>query len=302
MDNINIMLVDDEPNVINAITRLLRPEKYNIIGCTNATDALMQLEQQKDIHLIISDQNMPGMKGHEFLIQTKKTHPDTIRFMLSAYEDFQQVVSGLNDGTIDKYFPKPWDDNKLKQDIKKVFEEKIYTPQNDTSIYYYETNNLSEGKAFHNFLDHFELGICQAADNHGVAILVVSLNNTRDIFVKNTLPNYYILKKEIGENINSFFNNKYYSSIINDLTFAIVMPFRGHINSVVEKINQLFSHIEVTYKINNVEIKPKFIAGISFYPQHGISAEYLLRNALASMYQCREGTNPIAVYESKTQD
>ena len=116
MSNGTIFLVDDEENVINSIKRSLRRENYQIIGFTDATQALAALKST-EVDLIISDQRMPAMNGMDFLIEAKKLCPNTIRILLTGYSDMQVAIKAINEGKLYRFLTKPWDDNELKVTI-----------------------------------------------------------------------------------------------------------------------------------------------------------------------------------------
>jgi CheY-like chemotaxis protein len=61
-----ILVVDDEPNVLRSIERLLCDEDYRIITADSAPAARGLIEREQ-VHLVISDAMMPGMSGHELL-------------------------------------------------------------------------------------------------------------------------------------------------------------------------------------------------------------------------------------------
>ena len=115
-----ILLVDDEQNILSALTRSLRREGYSILSCTSAMQAFEVLALNQ-VHVIVSDQRMPGMSGTEFLSQVKDMYPDTIRIVLSGYTDLKSVTEAINKGAIYKFMTKPWQDDELRQEIKKAF-------------------------------------------------------------------------------------------------------------------------------------------------------------------------------------
>jgi len=111
-----IVLVDDEENVINSIRRSLRKEGYQILGYTDARQALEALKSM-EVDLIISDQRMPGMNGMDFLIAAKKLCPNTIRILLTGYSDMEVAIKAINEGKLYRFLSKPWDDTELKVTI-----------------------------------------------------------------------------------------------------------------------------------------------------------------------------------------
>ena len=73
-----VLFVDDEPNVLAGLTRLLRKESYEILTAATAEEAAELLEENS-VDLIVSDEEMPGMSGTEFLARVARDHPDVER-------------------------------------------------------------------------------------------------------------------------------------------------------------------------------------------------------------------------------
>jgi diguanylate cyclase (GGDEF)-like protein/PAS domain S-box-containing protein len=115
-----LLIVDDEPNILNALRRLLRREKYEILTATSPTSAF-DLLAQHHVQVIISDQRMPEMSGTEFLSRVKQIYPETIRIVLSGYTDLESLTDAINRGAIYRYFVKPWDDEALRTQIREAF-------------------------------------------------------------------------------------------------------------------------------------------------------------------------------------
>lgn len=115
-----LLLVDDEENILSALTRLLRRDGYRILTAPGGSAALEALAQN-DVGVIISDQRMPEMSGTEFLSKVKELYPDTVRIMLSGYTDLNSVTDAINRGAIYKFLTKPWDDDLLRENIQKAF-------------------------------------------------------------------------------------------------------------------------------------------------------------------------------------
>jgi response regulator RpfG family c-di-GMP phosphodiesterase len=107
MVSYDILAVDDEIHILNALRRSLRPE-YNVFMATNGQNALAMMDQN-DIPLIISDQRMPGMTGIELLRRVSLEHPGTIRLILTAYaaDDNQHMLDAINSGQIHDCLAKP---------------------------------------------------------------------------------------------------------------------------------------------------------------------------------------------------
>lgn len=101
-----LLLVDDEPNVIEGLTRRLRRD-YQIFSANDGAQALRLLEQEGEMHVIISDMRMPNMNGAQLLSEARKWYPDMIRILLTGQADLESAISAVNDGQIFRFLAKP---------------------------------------------------------------------------------------------------------------------------------------------------------------------------------------------------
>lgn len=115
-----LLLVDDEENILRALTRLLRRDGYDVVTACSGEAGLTVLAEHP-VCVILSDQRMPGMSGIEFLERAQALRPDTIRVMLSGYTDFQSVTDAINRGAIWKFLTKPWEDDLLRENVRRAF-------------------------------------------------------------------------------------------------------------------------------------------------------------------------------------
>jgi thioredoxin reductase (NADPH) len=111
-----IMILDDEPQVLNAVERDLRQHyrsDYRIVKSTNGKDALEALKKLKErntpVALFLVDQRMPVMSGTEFIADAGKLYPLARKVLLTAYADTQAAIASINDIGLDYYLMKPWD-------------------------------------------------------------------------------------------------------------------------------------------------------------------------------------------------
>jgi thioredoxin reductase (NADPH) len=110
-----ILIVDDEPKVLNAIERDLRQHyrsDYRIIKANSGTEALTTVQQLKarnaPIGLFLVDQRMPNVSGTEFLAEAMKLFPETRKVLLTAYADTEAAIASINTIGLDYYLMKPW--------------------------------------------------------------------------------------------------------------------------------------------------------------------------------------------------
>ena len=117
----SILFVDDEESIINSLKRLFRNEDYEIFTATSGEKGL-DIMENNEISLIISDHMMPEMTGVEFLARTREVSSDTIRIMLTGYADLQASIDAINKGEVYRFITKPWNDEELKVTVKQSLE------------------------------------------------------------------------------------------------------------------------------------------------------------------------------------
>jgi len=117
-----ILCVDDETNILHSLKRLLRKENYRTLTASSGEEGL-DLLSENEVHLILSDQRMPGMNGTEFLAKVKKHYPDTIRIVLTGYTEVDSITGSINKGNIYKFILKPWNDQNLKLEIQQGLDQ-----------------------------------------------------------------------------------------------------------------------------------------------------------------------------------
>jgi len=101
-----ILLVDDDPAVLQAYDRLLRKE-FHITTAMSGAAGLELLKQQGPFAVVVSDMRMPGMDGIEFLLKVQEASPDTIRVMLTGTSEIETAVAAVNQGKIFRFLSKP---------------------------------------------------------------------------------------------------------------------------------------------------------------------------------------------------
>jgi CheY-like chemotaxis protein len=112
-----ILVLDDEPEVLRCVHDLLRRD-YRVITCTRGVDALKIIDAPGPIHVIMSDQRMPGMTGVEVLRHAKQVRPEATRLLFTAYADIRAVIDAINDAKTYKYITKPWDPEELQHIVQ----------------------------------------------------------------------------------------------------------------------------------------------------------------------------------------
>ncbi len=103
----SILIVDDEPIVLNALKETLEREQYHVVACSSPIKALAILEERY-FAVIISDQRMPEMLGLEFLVESRRIRPHASRILITAVLSLPTIVDAINKGEIFRFVAKPW--------------------------------------------------------------------------------------------------------------------------------------------------------------------------------------------------
>jgi len=110
-----VLFVDDEERILNALRTVFRSH-YHVFTAENGTLAL-EFVKRFGIHVVVSDQRMPGMSGVELLRQVREAAPATVRILLTGYSDLASIVGSINDGEVFRFVKKPWDNAELQKTL-----------------------------------------------------------------------------------------------------------------------------------------------------------------------------------------
>ena len=121
-----ILYIDDEENNLISFKSTFRRE-YDIHVATSGQQGL-EIMEQNEIHLVITDQRMAEMTGVEFLEKVMLLYPDCMRMIMTGFSDMDAIIQAINKGNIYRYIAKPWNREELKITIDSAFE--VYNLKN----------------------------------------------------------------------------------------------------------------------------------------------------------------------------
>ena len=120
-----ILIVDDEKQIRNILSQLLRDEGYATETAENGEKALT-LADSFCPDLILMDQKMPGMDGIEAMSRIRRNLPDVTVIILTAHASVELAVEAIKRGAYD-YLPKPFDNDELLITIRRALEHNRLT-------------------------------------------------------------------------------------------------------------------------------------------------------------------------------
>ncbi len=109
-----MVALDDEDLILASLEHLFEDD-YEVFAVSDAQEAL-RLASENDIAVILCDERMPGVSGHEFLRRVREISKAT-RVMMSGYADMTALAEAVNSGQIFGYIAKPWEPLKLKVQV-----------------------------------------------------------------------------------------------------------------------------------------------------------------------------------------
>ena len=125
-----ILCVDDEPFILNALNEQLNRRfgnRYFMEFAESAEEAMGLIEELSEennpLVMVISDQIMPGMAGDEFLSIVEKSHPETIKIMLTGQAAMSSAINAINNANLFRYLTKPWEENDFLLTIKRGLDQ-----------------------------------------------------------------------------------------------------------------------------------------------------------------------------------
>jgi response regulator RpfG family c-di-GMP phosphodiesterase len=101
-----ILCVDDEPNVLEGLTRVLH-RFFEVTTAVGAQQALDVARREGPFPVVLSDLRMPGKDGLELLQELRSNSPDTVCLLLSGDGDVASVIQAINEGHVFRFLTKP---------------------------------------------------------------------------------------------------------------------------------------------------------------------------------------------------
>lgn len=116
----SILLVDDDAELLKALTKVLEKADYEVLPLPDATTAMELIHStKKKFDLVITDVSMPDMKGMEFLAAIKKTFPQLPVIIITAFGDWGQYMDALREGAFE-YLNKPIEKSELLAAVRRA--------------------------------------------------------------------------------------------------------------------------------------------------------------------------------------
>jgi len=118
-----ILIVDDDATILMLMSNIFMYDNNYILTAESGEGGLVKLKNNK-IDLVISDQNMPGMNGLQFLKRVRAEHPDVVTIILTASGEVETAVKAVNEVGVYQFILKPFNVMDLRLTVKRALEHK----------------------------------------------------------------------------------------------------------------------------------------------------------------------------------
>jgi two-component system response regulator PilR (NtrC family) len=122
-----ILIVDDEPNIIEILEMVLLDEGMDVLKSASGREAL-DILREKDVDVVISDIKMPDLSGVELLQEAERLAPETVFIMITAFASTETAIEALQHGAFD-YITKPFRMEDLRDIIHRALKKRSQKPR-----------------------------------------------------------------------------------------------------------------------------------------------------------------------------
>ncbi|WP_158542321.1 hybrid sensor histidine kinase/response regulator [Lujinxingia litoralis] len=192
------LVVDDEPDILDAIARLFRKE-YHVLTAQSVDEA-MELIAEHDVQVVMTDQRMPRMSGIEFLAELRQEHPHIVRVLFTGYSNIADVIDAINEGHVYRYISKPWKPVELRLFVAQAFD--YYRAQRERRELLKQLREANDQLEHQNALlsdANEELKMLDRVKNVFMEVVSHELNTPIAIVFGYT----FLLRKELGDELSA---------------------------------------------------------------------------------------------------
>jgi len=123
MRKINLLIIDDEAEVVNALVAIFRPNKrYRVHGHTSLAEARAEAERNPP-HVMICDCLMPEGDGIALIRELRARLPRLKSILLTGQTFAREIASAIEEGLVELYISKPWKQRELEEAVQRLARE-----------------------------------------------------------------------------------------------------------------------------------------------------------------------------------
>ena len=295
-----LLIIDDDEQIRNLLTRLLGGEN----DCTTAesAEAALELLASSRFDLVISDIDMGGVSGLEFVPTILKEHPATVVIMVSGQQTIDYAIEAMRAGAFD-YITKPFDIPHIEAAVSRALshqrlldekrryenhlEEMVYerTAEIEHLAYYDRLTDLPNRALF---VDRYEKAIASSSGNDRiVGVMLISLDRFKNI--NDTLGHAAgdQLLKKVAARLRGCAEGKDTVARFEGPEFAALLTDSREPAAVEEVSVAVLDSLKKSFFVARQEVYVTASIGISLFPHNGDTATTILQNAGAALHRAK---------------
>jgi signal transduction histidine kinase len=249
-----ILYVDDDRENLRTFRRLFR-QQYDVLLAESGAEGLELLREHSPIPVIITDQRMPEMTGIEFLENTIRLSPASIRIIITGFTDVQALIDAINTGQVYRYITKPWDEQELYVTIKRALENYRLERRNEQLLVDLKRQN-QELEASYQTLQETQDRLIQAEKMASIGRLASRIAHELRNPIQGVRMGIELLKQEFQELPDALKDNTSCSTTLQHIDQEIVAA-----NKIIQDLLEYAR--DMTFEYTDTDVKA-IVEGIVF--------------------------------------
>ena len=280
-----VVLADDDPSIRLMIRHVLESEEFDIVEAADGIEAIKAVEKHHPA-LVLLDAVMPGIDGFTTCKQIKdKGHTDIPVMMITGLDDDASVERAYDVGAID-FITKPIKWAVLKHRVKSVVAAVVAERKVELLAYRDTLTNLPNRLLFADRLEH---SIDRAARHReSMALLLVDMDDFKlvnDSFGHDAGDK---LIKAVGDLLSRSLRRADTVARLGGDEFAVIVEGIDGVEDAISIADNLSTILEHNVRLEDQETFTGASIGIALYPDDGIDARTLLKNADTALFRAKE--------------
>ncbi|HMH45481.1 MAG TPA: EAL domain-containing protein [Pyrinomonadaceae bacterium] len=295
-----LLIIDDDDQIRTLLTQLLGGDN----DCTSAesAEAALKLLAENSFDLVISDINMSGISGLEFLPTILSKSPDTVVIMVSGQQTIDYAIEAMRAGAFD-YITKPFDiphieaavsralSHRRLLDAKRGYENHLEEMVNERTAeiehlaYYDRLTDLPNRTLF---VDRYEKAIASSSGNDKiVGVMLISLDRFKNI--NDTLGHVAgdRLLQDVAARLQSCISNQDTVARFEGPEFAVLLIDSFGPVAIEAVSVSILDLLKKSFSVARQEVYVTASIGISLFPHNGDTATTILQNAGAALHRAK---------------
>ena len=280
-----VVLADDDPSIRLMVRHVLEDENYEIVEAEDGLDAIKAVEKQHPA-LVLLDAVMPGLDGFTTCQQLKdRGHVDVPVIMLTGLDDDASVERAYEVGAID-YITKPIKWAVLKHRVRSIVKS-VMAERKIQRLEYRDTLTQLPNRLLFN--DRLDQAIVRAERRReSIALMVVDIDDFKlvnDSFGHEAGDK---LIKAVGELLSKSLRRADTVARLGGDEFAIIIENVDGEDDAISIADNLTTILKHNVRLDEQETFTSASVGISMFPDDGMDASTLLKNADTAMFRAKE--------------